>query len=45
MKGNVFDVGPTVLSLIGTDTKGLGLSGNLFSKRVCRHKILMKLSH
>ena len=30
MKGNVFDVGPTVLSLIGTDTKGLGLGRNLF---------------
>ena len=30
MKGNVFDVGPTVLSLIGTDVKGLGLGRNLF---------------
>ena len=30
MKGNVFDIGPTVLSLIGTDIKGLGLGRNLF---------------
>ena len=30
MKGNVFDIGPTVLSLIGTDVKGLGLGRNLF---------------
>ena len=30
MKGNVFDIGPTVLSLIGTNIKGLGLGRNLF---------------
>ena len=30
MRGNVFDVGPTVLSLIGTNIRGLGLGRNLF---------------
>jgi phosphoglycerol transferase len=32
-KGNIFDVGPTVLGVIGTDTIGLGLGRNLGIKK------------
>ena len=28
--GNLFDIGPTMLGFLGTDTKGLGLGRNLF---------------
>jgi phosphoglycerol transferase len=28
-KGNVFDIGPTVLDIMGSDVKGLGLGRNL----------------
>ena len=43
MKGNVFDIGPTVLSLIGTDVKGLGLGRNLFFQESLQTKDINKI--